>query len=119
MSQLTFDQIAGVVQGLSLLERKRLLRLLLSQPDLAGEQKAEDSNSVAKRASILQQDPNLLWLEEHRQEYAGQWVALNDGKLIAHSSDGEALVMPVRKSGVKSPMIVFVEPPGAELFVGF
>ena len=63
--------------------------------------------------------PNLNWLEEHRAEYAGQWVALHDGKLIAHSTDGEALVAPVRQAGVRSPLIVFVEPPGNELFVGF
>ncbi|HKQ73980.1 MAG TPA: hypothetical protein VJ810_09785 [Blastocatellia bacterium] len=46
-------------------------------------------------------------------------MTLHDGQLIAHSFDGGALVEPVRKSGVRSPLIVFVEPPGAELFVGF
>lgn len=63
--------------------------------------------------------PNLHWLEEHRAEYAGQWVALHDGKLIAHSTDGEALVEPVRQAGVRMPLIVFVEQPDTELFVGF
>jgi hypothetical protein len=63
--------------------------------------------------------PNLNWLEEHRAQYAGQWVALHDGKLIAHSTDGEALVEPVRQAGISTPLIVFVEQPNTELFVGF
>jgi len=118
MSQLTYDQIAGAVQGLPLLDRQRLLKLLLSQPDLTAEQNGEDAVAVSMRERLAQ-DPNLRWLEEHREEYSGQWVALHNGQLIAHSFDGEALVEPVRKSGVQSPLIVFVEPPGAELFVGF
>jgi Family of unknown function (DUF5678) len=119
MSQLTFEQIAGVVQGMPLLDRRRLLNLLLSQPDLAVEQKGEEQVTASIQDHLAQHAPNLRWLEEHREEYIGQWVALHDGRLIAHSSDGEALVEPVRKSGVRNPLIVFVEPPGAELFVGF
>lgn len=118
MSQLTYEQIAGVVQRLPLLDRKRLLKLLLSQTDLTVGQNGEDAVAVSTQGRLAQ-DPNLRWLEEHRQEYIGQWVALHDGQLIAHSFDGEALVEPVRKSGVRSPLIVFVEPPDTELFVGF
>jgi hypothetical protein len=107
------------VQGLPLLDRQRLLNLLLSQPDLAVEQKGEDQATVPIQDHLAQQAPNLRWLEEHREEYSGQWVALHNGQLIAHSFDGEALVELVRKSGIRNPLIVFVEPPGAELFVGF
>jgi len=64
-------------------------------------------------------DPSLIWLEKHRFEYAGQWVALHEGKLIAHSIDGEALIVPVHESGASRPLIVFVEPPDTELFIGF
>jgi hypothetical protein len=117
MTQLTYDQIAGAVQGLPLPDRQRLLKLLLSQPDLVDGQ----ANGAAPPLSekLKQHNPNLSWLEEHRAEYAGQWVALHDGQLIAHSNDGESLVEPVRQAGIHSPLIVFVEPPGTELFVGF
>ncbi len=116
MTQLTFEQIAGAIQGLPLLDQRRLLNLLLAQPDLTAEQNGQEAVFTQER---LTQDPNLRWLEEHREEYSGQWVALHNGQLIAHSFDGEALVEPVRQSGVRSPLIVFVEPPDAELFVGF
>lgn len=79
-----------------------------SAASLAAEE-ANDSAASPQHNSNF--SPNLNWLEEHRAEYAGQWVALHDGRLIAHSSDGEALVEPVRQAGVHCPMIVFVEPP--------
>ena len=122
MTQLTYEQIAGTVQGLSLLDRQRLLKLLLSQSDLAdlvGEQSNGASAASPLSEQFKQHNSNLSWLDEHRAEFAGQWVALHKGQLIAHSTDGEALVEPVRQAGVHSPLIVFVEPPGAELFVGF
>jgi len=107
------------VQDLPLPDRQRLLKLLLAQPDLAGAQANGEGTAFPLNDHLNQHHPNLSWLEEHRAEYAGQWVALHNGQLIAHSSDGEALLEPVRQAGVRSLLIVFVEPPGAELFVGF
>ncbi len=46
MSQLTYEQIAGAVLGLPLLGREQFLNLLLSQPDLAAEQKGEDADAA-------------------------------------------------------------------------
>jgi hypothetical protein len=115
--QMSYEQIAGAVQGLPLLDRQRLLKLLLAQSDALAE---STNGSIAELTDQPQApNPNLAWLESHRAEYAGQWVALHNGQLIAHSTDGEALVEPVRQSGVRNPFIVFVESPGAELFVGF
>jgi hypothetical protein len=142
------QELAIAAQSLSFEQRKELIKTLVAQlpktesladsvvrvGDLeAGSQEIREqvnasltttaASLAAEQANGLtttpQPSPNLIWLEEHRAEYAGQWVALHDGKLIAHSTDGESLVAPVRQAGVRSPLIVFVEPPDTELFVGF
>lgn len=49
------------------------------------------------------------WLEKHRDEYDGQYVALDGDKLIAASESGKALAIKLRELGVKDTFITFVE----------
>jgi len=34
---------------------------------------------------------DILWLREHVDEYGGQWIALKDGKLVAHAPTAREL----------------------------
>ena len=49
------------------------------------------------------------WLEKNRDEYDGQWVALDGGKLIAADSDGKKVAEKVRELGINGAYVVFVE----------
>jgi uncharacterized protein UPF0175/uncharacterized protein DUF5678 len=51
---------------------------------------------------------NDKWLEANADKYRGQWVALKDGTLIAHSSDGKAFVKAVKDSGVVCPLLLLI-----------
>ena len=43
------------------------------------------------------------------KEYAGEWVALDDGNVIAHDSSAIAVLQSARNQGVRKPHILFVE----------
>jgi hypothetical protein len=119
------QELAVAAQNLSYEQRKELIQMLVEQQpksestEAAGSTAETENGTAGAFQGNQQNNPNLVWLEQHRTEFAGQWVALQGGNLIAHSTDGEALIIPVRQSGARNPFIVFVEPPGTELFVGF
>lgn len=59
------------------------------------------------------------WLAEHKTEYAGQWVALEGDRLIAHGADAKEVYAVAGASGVKYPMVTQVDDPTAPPFAGF
>lgn len=120
MSQLTYEQIAGAIAELPPFDKQRLLDLLLSQLGSSEEDKNGGQAVVLGIAEIELPDPrpNDQWLENHKEEYRGQWVALHNGVLIAHGTDGEAVVKTVHQTGVKMPLILFIEPADALPFAG-
>ena len=42
---------------------------------------------------------------EQAKPYLGEWVAINDGKIVAHGKDPEQVVGEAWKSGVRSPLM--------------
>jgi hypothetical protein len=50
------------------------------------------------------------WLEAHREEFLGQWVALDGGTLVAHGTNASAVYDKAREKGVTSPYLVHVVP---------
>jgi hypothetical protein len=62
---------------------------------------------------------SVKWLAEHETEYAGQWVALDGDRLIAHGQDVKEVYAAAAASAVKYPMVTQVEDPNAPPFAGF
>jgi hypothetical protein len=62
---------------------------------------------------------SVKWLAEHGTEYAGQWVALDGDRLIAHGEDAKEVYTAAEASGVKYPMVTQVEDLNAPPFAGF
>ena len=42
---------------------------------------------------------------EQIRPYRGEWVAINDGKIVAHGKDGGKVIDEAWRSGVKSPLM--------------
>jgi hypothetical protein len=57
------------------------------------------------------------WIEEHREEFLDQWVALDGSKLVAHGKDARMVCDEARAQGVDSPYLVHVMPK-VEAYVG-
>lgn len=54
--------------------------------------------------------PERRWLAEHGREYAGQWVALDGDRLLAHGERASEVYAAVRESGVQLPLVVRIDP---------
>ncbi|MEP7339741.1 MAG: DUF5678 domain-containing protein [Acidobacteriota bacterium] len=121
MPQLTYNQIVGAVAELPASDKQRLFSFLLAQPELSSENRNGAQAAAPNLTPLELPDPrpNDEWLQQHRDEYQGQWVALYDGKLIAHGNDSQALAQAVKASGAPIPLILFIEPSDTLPFAGF
>ena len=63
--------------------------------------------------------PSLRWLEEHRAEYANQFVALMGDKLIAHSANAREVIAAVHAANLNGTFFTLVSPPDEPPFAGF
>ena len=57
------------------------------------------------------------WINAHRDEYLGQWVALDGDHLVAHGSDARSVYDEARSRGVSVPYLAHVTPK-VEAYVG-
>ena len=88
--------------------------------------RSEDQNGataelrvLAKNLPIKDRSREVEWLNEHRDEYAGQWIALDGEKLIASGDDLKQVVSAARRLGVPDALMMRVEPSDALPFAGF
>ncbi|NOT64141.1 MAG: hypothetical protein HOP19_28330 [Acidobacteria bacterium] len=104
---LSYEQIqVGIVQ-LPLVEQQRLLAELKERVSGFA---PHITNGHSPKLEWPDPAPNDSWLALHADEYRGQWVALYQGKLIAHGNDSAALAQAVKASGAAIPLVVFIEP---------
>ena len=88
--------------------------------------RSEDQNGttaeprvLAKNLPIKDRTREVGWLKKHRDEYAGQWIALDGEKLIASGDDLKQVVSTARRLGVPDALMMRVEPNDALPFAGF
>ena len=93
------DEIIEQVAQLSDKDRDELIQLLQK------EEKKITPNG--KKGSI---SPNTVWIKEHHAEYAGNYVALKDGKLIAVGKTIKEADVKAREKGVKNPLLTYLFP---------
>ena len=74
---------------------------------------------IAKDLPIKDRSREAEWLRTHRDEYAGQWVALDGEKLIASGDDLKQVATTARRSGVPHALMIRVEVSDALPFAGF
>jgi len=58
------------------------------------------------------------WLSRHRDEYAGQWVALDGDRLIGHGTEFEEVSQAMDRAGVPDALVILVEGSEALPFAG-
>lgn len=105
-------QQQAAAQGLSL---EALLRPL-AEPASSASGNLGEAASLEPVIDALH--PNQGWLQANRSAYRDQWVVLYQGELIAHGTDGAAVVETARAQGIPEPFIAFI--PAEDLpFAGF
>jgi len=89
---------------------KRRLRQVLDHEDQATVQPSDRSVDLSRE---------LRWIEEHRAEYAGQWVAVRGDNLLSSGSDGRQVYEAARAAGDERPFVTRVKPDGELPFAGW
>jgi Family of unknown function (DUF5678) len=117
MSQPTLEEVLAGIDALSPQDRRQVRSAL-----------KEDSSKPATTAPVHRATRGLpvkdmireaAWLEQHREEYVGQWVALDGERLVAASANAKEVLAAAKAAGVADALIVRVEPRDALPFAGF
>lgn len=109
MQDITVESILQQVAMLPPHEQTRLRALLLNG-DI--DQSALRREPPIKLATpILEPDlPGAMqWLANNSERYVGQWIALDGGRLIAHSVNHDEVVEVAKADGAYLPLITFVD----------
>jgi hypothetical protein len=59
------------------------------------------------------------WLANESHRYAGQWVALDGGRLIAHGDELATVRTAARAAGIERPLLTHLAPEGELPFGGW
>jgi hypothetical protein len=117
MSQPTLEEVLAGIDALSPQDRRQVRSAL-----------KEDSSKLATTAPVhraTQAVPvkdmirEAAWLEQHGEEYAGQWVALDGERLVASSTNAKDVFAAAKAAGVADALIVRVGSREALSFAGF
>lgn len=97
MDNLTYDEVLKAFRTLPLEEQKRLLAKILEE------------ETSANKGNGNRFECEMRWLNEHKAQYAGQWVALDGDRLISHGKIAQEVFAAAEASGVHLPLVVRVE----------
>lgn len=115
MSTNTFDAVLRQVELLPPAQQRQLVRII--------EERQEQSTKppLDKRVPcepMKDRTRELVWIEQHRHEYAGQWVALDGDRLIAASPIRAEISVAIKADGAELPLIDRIPSPDEPPFMG-
>ncbi|MDX2031200.1 MAG: DUF5678 domain-containing protein [Blastocatellia bacterium] len=132
------DLIMNQVQQLSASEQVKLIKRLADlleqggssiqpEPDesesqyvsteINDTQGLEGRSGSVRAAELRDFSADRQWLADHRDEYAGQWVALKFGRLVSHGTNAKAVHRAAQDAGHLDALLVLVEPSDAPPFI--
>jgi len=117
MAQVTAELILAEIAALPPEEREKLWTLLNRQPSPTPDD--APPSAFIPPFDACDPAPSLRWIEEHRAEFAGQYVALDGDRLVAHSTDPQEIIAAVRASGLNGLFFTLIPPTDAPPFAGF
>ena len=112
----TLDQIIEAVRTLPLEERRSLMRWLREQERLAL-QDQQDQDGVREQTERFRKA--MKWIDAHRAEYLGQWVALQGDSLISHGANARQVHLKAKAAGIEIPFVVRVVEEEGPFFAGW
>lgn len=92
----TFDKIIEEVRTLTADEQRRLRDVL--------------DHELRSSPAHLMHERERAWVAAHRDEYLGQWVALDGDRLLAHGANGREVYLAARAMGIRAPFVEQILP---------
>lgn len=115
--QATAELILAEIAALPVEEREKL-RALLNRQSLAADGQTATSDFI-QPFDTTDPAPSLRCLAEHRAEFAGQYVALDGDRLLAHGAHPQPVIAAVRASGRNGIFFTYLQPLDVPTFAGF
>ncbi|MEK6299722.1 MAG: DUF5678 domain-containing protein [Acidobacteriota bacterium] len=113
MSGSRIEDILKEIAQLPPSEQTRL-RHLLDQ----GENHSDSRDRAVSPVPVPDSTRELQWLVDHAREFAGEWVALDGDRLIAHGPVASEVFDAADADGAHLPLVTFVEQPD-KTYAGF
>jgi len=79
----------------------------------------DENTPVEARAAVNQRREEFEWLANESGPYAGQWVALDARRLVAHGTELATVSAAARAAGVDRPLLTHLPPEGEPPFGGW
>ena len=117
MSRHTLDEIIADINTLSQQDQRQLLKALAEAPSGDAEPATPQGPAFASSAKDMIRE--AAWLDEHCDEYAGRWVALDGDRLIISGASAKEVHAAAMAKGVGDALIVKVRSRDALPFAGF
>lgn len=95
----TAEQLIENFRALPEPERKKFFELIEAEK---GEETVNGRDLEQRNEKFRQA---LQWIEDHKEEYDGQWVVLDGDKLIASGTDSKTVYDEARAKGYQSPFL--------------
>jgi len=117
MSTLTAESILKLIEQLPSAERIRLNRLLARRQAESAKAKPPLDRRVPCEP-MKDRTREMKWIEEHKHEYAGQWVALDGDRLIAASLIHAEISAAIKADGAELPLVHRIPSPDDLPYIG-
>jgi uncharacterized protein DUF5678 len=111
MSTPTLNEIKQQVLLLTDEDRKALADFLAAH--------TEGTAENGKQSGLCDFSRDMEWIRQNRQSYRGQFVALNEGQLVASGAKEREVWEAAKHAGVSIPFLAYIETTVEETFGGW
>jgi Family of unknown function (DUF5678) len=113
---MTAETLFNQIQSLPLGEKLKLRALLDSQ--LKRRVESTDEVKFVEPIRLPDPQPSQQWMQQHSQEYGGEWVALDGDRLIAHGENAAEVFAAADADGSYLPLVTYIPPVDTPPFAG-
>jgi len=106
MSTAAVDEFVKRARSILTRDEQKDLSRRLIEP----EPEVSPNLQVKKNGQYAPENPNLTWIKRYKAKYAGNYVALKDGELIAFGRTIKEADQAAKAKGVASPFLHYIFP---------
>lgn len=114
---VTAESIMTMIEQLPSTERARLTELIKEQETEPIKAKAPRDKRVPSQR-MPDRTKEMDWVEQHKHEYHGQWVALDGDRLVAASPNRMEISAAIKADGANLPLILRIPSPDDLPYIG-
>ena len=114
---VTAESIMTMIEQLPSTERARLNQLIKEKESEPVKAKLPRDKRVPSQP-MPDRTKEMDWVERHKHEYAGQWVALDGDRLVAASANRMDISAAIKADGANLPLILRIPSPDDLPYIG-